>query len=169
MLVVLLIIISGSSGRLIHPFFLLLLAPFLMLVVANSVISLRFLKKDTEIIKKEFKKYYLNIYWKKVLLFLLFFKGIDILLKLLFGVIVSVETMGFPLTYYHYYDYVVFYPIAFIFDIISYWIIAGLIIKGPEKINRITNTLNYLILFIVLYFIFKDLKNITNIEYVGFI
>ena len=169
LLVILSIIISGSSGRFIHPFFLLLLTPFLILITANSVISLRYLKKDTEIAKREFKKYYLNIYWKKVLLFLSFFKGVDILLKLLFGVIVSVETMGFPLTYYHSYDYAVFYPIAFIFNIIFYWIIAGLIVKGPEKINKITTTLNYLILFIALYFILKDLRGIVNIEFMGFI
>ena len=168
------VILSIPSCKYMNTLYFLLLAIFLIFFVSNLLYLLRFLKKDAEIVKKEFKKYYLNIYWKKTLLFCLFFSGKDILLQFLHGANVKMVSMGFPLTYYfHSYDYAVFSPTMFIFGIILWWMIAGLIIKEPEKVARKTTILNYFVLFITLYYLFKSLDNIlggiTNMKYIGFI
>ena len=140
---------------------ILFLSPFLVGV-------LRFLKDDKYTKKEKLKKYFLNIYWKKNLLFLLVFIASDILLQL----VISSGVRGFPIPYYSYgwQDRLPsFYPIFFMLDILFWYVITSLIIKKPIKISKNIIILNYFVLLIIIVALCCLLGNVINAKFRFFI
>lgn len=127
----------------------------LILSIPFLIILIKFFKSDREAKKEKLKRYFFNIYWKKNLLFLLIF----IIANIIFTIILSVMSSsiaGFPFIYYrdHFLENTVFFPVAFVGDLIFWYIISGLIIKQPIEISKNIVKLNYITLSIVLLVMF---------------
>ena len=77
-----------------------------------------------------------SIYWKKNLLFLILFIFSNFLRIGPLSSCISCLDYGFPFKYYtSFWEIHHFYPLVFIFDLILWYIVAGIIIKKPLKVK----------------------------------
>ncbi len=163
-LVLVILLIISAPYILSFAFWLMLLLFFGMPNILSIVLLLMFLlffigvlkffKSDKTVKKEILKSYFLNIYWKRNLLFLFYFIIVDVILS---DIIISIDSVGYPFPYlnYNFLGYSLLFRTAFfIFDILFWYVIFGLIMKQPKEISKNVVKLNYISLGIVLLIMF---------------
>ena len=137
-----------------------LLIIFLILFL---IILIKFSKGNREAKKEKLRRYFFNIYWKKNLLFLLIFVVTNVIFTIILSVMSS-RIAGFPFIYYrdHFLENTIFFPVAFVKDIIFWYVISGLIIKQPIEISKNIVKLNYISLVVILLVMFYYLSPLIS-------
>ena len=132
--------------------FIFLLAAFSLLLLIGLF---GFFKNDNETRKEKLKIYIFNIYWKKILFFVIIFYISDIFSAVVLSTL-SFNVVGFPVPYFvDYWDEStpLFSPAIFIMDIVFWYIIASFIIKKPLEMSGNIVRLNYIVLIAALIFL----------------
>jgi hypothetical protein len=113
-------------------------------------------------------KQFLGLDWRKIVLFIVLFKFVFPLIDVLFlPQFISLETMGFPFTYYTYhvmmpFETAVFRPSLFILDVLICYIISCFIINKTLKYRVRRGLLDYITLGLVIMILAYDFVRFTT-------